>query len=127
MKFLVDNALPPEVARALRVYLSSRCHDAVHVRDYGKQDAPDSEVFMIAEAEDRVIVSADSDFGMLLALRRQEKPSFILMREPELIRPAEYAELILRCLPTLESGLAAGCVVTFRRGMIRLRKLPFRP
>lgn len=47
MKFLVDNALSPEVARALRVYVSSRCHDAVHVRDYGKQDAPDSEVFMI--------------------------------------------------------------------------------
>ena len=58
MKFLVDNALSPEVARALRVYVSSRCHDAVHVRDYGKQDAPDSEVLMIAEAEDRVIVSA---------------------------------------------------------------------
>lgn len=78
MKFLVDNALSPEVARALRVYVSSRCHHAVHVRDYGKQDAPDSEILMIAEAEDRVIVSADSDFGMLLALRRQEKPSFIL-------------------------------------------------
>ena len=122
MKFLVDNALSPEVARALRV----GGHDAVHVRDFGMQDAPDSEILELAELEDRVIVSADSDFGMLLAVRRQEKPSFILMREPDLVRPAEYAELILRCLPTLEQGLNTGCVVTFRRGMIRLRKLPFR-
>lgn len=123
MKFVVDNALSPEVARALRV----AGHDAVHVRDYGMQAAPDSEILLRAEEEERVIISADSDFAMLLAVLRQEKPSFILMREADVVRASDYAELILMSLPTLEAELAAGCVVTFRRGMIRLRKLPFRP
>lgn len=65
MRFLIDNALSPEVARLLRV----AGHDAVHVRDYGLHAAEDSVILERAEMEERVIVSADSDFGVLLAGR----------------------------------------------------------
>ena len=48
MKFLVDNALSPDVAEGLR----HAGHDSVHVRDYGLQGADDETV----SAESRIRV-----------------------------------------------------------------------
>ena len=119
MKFLVDNALSPVVAEDL----NRAGHDAVHVRDLQMQGSSDEEIFDLAAIQNRVIVSADTDFGTLLAIRQATNPSVILFRRPSQRRPAYQAKLITDNLPALDV-LEQGCIVVFEESRIRIRMLP---
>ena len=55
-------------------------HDATHVRDYALQAAEDERIFALGKDENRILLSADTDFGTLLAMTRQRKPSVIIFR-----------------------------------------------
>lgn len=119
MRFLIDNALSPIVAEGLR----QAGHDAVYVCERQMQRAPDADIFAWTAQDDRVIVSADTDFGALLALRNSAKPSFILFRR-DWHPPTRQAGAIVANLPQLERHLLEGAVVTFDRQRVRVRSLP---
>jgi predicted nuclease of predicted toxin-antitoxin system len=120
LRFLVDNALSPEVAEALR----GAGHDAVHVRAYSLAKADDETIFDRAAQEQRIVVSADTDFGTLLATRRSAKPSVILLRGALTRRPAAQVKLLLANLPAAVDDLEAGAIVVLEPTRIRVRALP---
>ena len=120
MKFLIDNALSPLVADGIK----SAGYDTVHVRDYGMQSASDAEILERALNENRVMVSADTDFGTLLAIRDMIKPSFILFRGIITRRPEKQIQVLLANLPDLTESLERGCVAVFDQNRIRVRNLP---
>jgi predicted nuclease of predicted toxin-antitoxin system len=120
MRFLVDASLSPVVAAALR----DAGHDAVHVVDLGLVTADDDRILGRAAQDDRVILTADADFGALLAIGGLAKPSVVLLRSADHLGPQGQAALVLANLSQLASDLEAGAVASISRGSVRVRNLP---
>ena len=123
MKFLIDNALSP----ALAALLQQAGHDAIHVRSIGLQHSDDEMIFDRAAAEGRILVSADADFGTLLAVRSARQPSLIQFRGEGSRKPDSLARTLLANLPQLVDSLGNGCIVTFEPARVRVRLLPIGP
>src|SRR5262249_42041039 len=64
VRLLIDANLSPRVAATLR----DAGHEAVHVADIGMLGASDDAILTHAAVSGQVIVSADTDFGELLAV-----------------------------------------------------------
>lgn len=120
MRFFVDESLSPLVASALR----ELGHDAVHAREVGMRGALDPEVFGRAGAEGRTIISADTDFGTLLARLHAPGPSVILFRGEATDVPPRQVAFLTKYLPELSFRLNEGAIVVYDGVRMRIRDLP---
>ena len=112
MKFLIDNARAPAIATHLR----TTGHGAIPVRDCGSGSARDELILERAAIEGRILVSADPDFGGLLAETGAAKPSV----------PVEEIELLSTTLGHKkgQDALERGCIAVLEPRKIRVRSLP---
>jgi predicted nuclease of predicted toxin-antitoxin system len=120
VKFLVDQNLSPRLATAL----ADHGHDAVHTFDLGLGEAPDEVVLDRARIEDRTLISADSDFGTILASTRAARPSVIFIRRIQGRRVEQLSDLVVDNLDLVGGALAEGSLVVLGEGSARIRRLP---
>ncbi|MEW5694301.1 MAG: DUF5615 family PIN-like protein [Candidatus Hydrogenedentota bacterium] len=76
MKFWVDNNL----SRKLSNLINELGYDSEHVGELNLHASTDENIFKVAYEENRIIISADTDFGYLLSKWGKRHPSLILFR-----------------------------------------------
>jgi len=121
MRFLVDANLSPRVA----TLLSGEGFESIHVRDVDLLTATDQAILDYAAANGLVIISADSDFGELLAVSRGAvRPSVVLLRSADRLTPDQQAAVLVANLAAVADELKTGALVSIARGRVRIRSLP---
>jgi predicted nuclease of predicted toxin-antitoxin system len=86
--------------------------------------APDAHILELARTQDHTLLSADTDFGTILAQSSAIRPSVVIFRRMTRRRPSEQAALLLANLPAVSAALDDGSVVVIEEGRIRVRTLP---
>jgi predicted nuclease of predicted toxin-antitoxin system len=120
MRLLLDNNLSPRLVELLTL----EGWDVAHVRALGLRAATDKVVLEAARNDHRVLVSADTDFGALLAASHDPGPSIVLVRRVVGRRAEELAGILIANLPQVEEDLRLGSIVVIGDDTLRIRRLP---
>jgi predicted nuclease of predicted toxin-antitoxin system len=94
--------------------------------ELGSGGKPDEQIMAAADRENRIVVSADTDFGELLANAPVLAPSVILLRRTDK-QARSLAAVILANLEQVTDDLAAGALIVISDTRIRARRLPMKP
>ena len=120
MRLLLDNNLSPRLVELL----AREGWDVAHVRALGLRAATDKVVLRTARDDNRVLVSADTDFGALLAASHEPGPSVVLVRRVVGRRVEDLAGILVANLPQVEEDLRLGSIVVIGDDSLRIRRLP---
>jgi predicted nuclease of predicted toxin-antitoxin system len=121
VRFLVDENLSPQLCE----YLTSAGDDAEHAHQATGPGATDQQILSYARSHAAVIVTADTDFGALLAQAKTAKPSVILVRELLSLPVANRDKLLSANLEQVRDALATGAIQALHTvAIIRMRCHP---
>lgn len=120
MRLLLDANLSP----ALVPVLTAAGFDVVHVADLDLLRADDDTIFDRASADGLVVVTADSDFVTMLALRRATSPSVVLLRHVTEQPLPQHGALLTANMPSVIDALEHGAIVSLSPTRLAVRRLP---
>ena len=123
MRFILDENRSPSLA----LLLTEAGHDAVHVREFQLSSADDDVILEVARSENRILISGDTDFGALLAMRSDVAPSVILFRSRSHRTAIAQFQVLSDCITNFADLLADGSVLVISDEHVRARRLPLLP
>lgn len=121
MKFLIDMPVSPELVP----WLKEQGHEAVHAQAVGLGTAPDSAIMSRAISEGRIVITADLDFGNLLAKSGGAAPGIILFRGGN-YSEKEMRELVERVLEKVKPVVLEHAIAVVDKRRIRITRLPLK-
>lgn len=104
-------------------HLAAMGHDAVHASEIGLGSKPDTEILERANAEGRVVVTADLDYPRLLAIARSTSPGVIVFRGGS-YSDAEMLALLDRVLAQAGALDLERSITVVDQHRVRRRRLP---
>lgn len=120
MRLLLDQNVPFRVVKILNSY----GWDTSNTESLGMSRATDREIIAEALRQDRVVVSADRDFGDLLRTSGASKPSLVFLRLRKLVTAEQVAGVLVAALENMHTELTSGCIVVITDNSKRIRRLP---
>jgi len=119
LRFLLDMGIAASVAK----WLTSIGHDAMHLNDENLYQLEDGLILAKAINERRIIITADMDFGQLLAFNRLGTASVIQFRTSDFTPGNVKAKLEL-LFDKFVNQLDEDFIITVEDNRMRFRKLP---
>jgi predicted nuclease of predicted toxin-antitoxin system len=107
VNFLIDENLAPRLASEL----DGAGHDAVHVSDLGLRSSTDQAILKVAFNQGRILISRDTDFGLLIERDIAGSPSLILIRRMSDYRVKAIVGRVLVLLSVHSEVLTSGGIV----------------
>lgn len=121
LKFLADMNISPLTVEEIR----NKGWDIVRVNEVMDVRSKDNEILAYARELDKVIITHDLDFSLLLAVGGYEKPSVINIRIED-ARPESVTSRIVDVVLEMEKELEEGIVVSVDALSARSRSLPIK-
>jgi predicted nuclease of predicted toxin-antitoxin system len=121
MQVLVDMNLSPGWVG----FLAEAGFEAVHWSEVGAANASDSELMQWAVERGFVVLTADLDFGAILAAAHSRRPSVVQLRS-DILTPRAIGGAVVAAIRQTRDELLHGALVSVDMARARLRTLPLR-
>ena len=117
MRFIANENIPGPVVQALR----DRAHDVLWVKER-MPGADDRTVLALAQAEQRVVLTLDTDFGELAFRSRLPAECGVILVRLDWTNPTTDNDVVINALTSRDDW--SGSFAVIERDRVRLRPLP---